>query len=143
MAFFATASGLMMDRVRSTAMIPGSDRIKANKFKIVPREGRAAERVSGRKKGGRRPRSSAAAGQGARRLPGDAAARSAGGYIMPSVRGSQMESGAQYVTITRKTSIVASHGHTATVSSVMPIFVIPEATYRLSPTGGWHMPTSM
>ncbi len=49
-------------------------------------------------------------------------------YIMPSVFGSQIDIVGQYVTITRKTSIVTSHGHTAIVSSVIPIFVIPEAT---------------
>src|SRR5512135_2120194 len=62
---------------------------------------------------------------------------------MPSAFGSQIDSGGQYVTITRNTSIVSSQGQTATVSSVMPILAIPDATYRFSPTGGWHMPTSM
>ena len=36
-----------------------------------------------------------------------------------------------------------NQGQTATVSSVIPILVMPEATYRFKPTGGWHMPTSM
>jgi len=49
-------------------------------------------------------------------------------YIMPSVFGSQIDSAGQYVTTTRKTSIVTSHGHTAIVSSVMPIFAMPDAT---------------
>jgi hypothetical protein len=44
---------------------------------------------------------------------------------------------------TRNTSMVSSQGQVATVSSVMPILVMPEATYRFRPTGGWHMPTSM
>ncbi len=34
----------------------------------------------------------------------------------------------QYVTTARKPSIVSSHGNTATVSSLMPILVMPEAT---------------
>ena len=36
----------------------------------------------------------------------------------------------------KNASIDSSHGHTATVSSVMPILVMPEATYRFKPTGG-------
>src|SRR3954468_8971963 len=62
---------------------------------------------------------------------------------MPSVCGSQIDSAGQYVTITRNTSIGNSHGHTANVSSVMIILVMPDATYRLRPTGGWQRPTSM
>ena len=47
---------------------------------------------------------------------------------MPRAFGSQIDIAGQYVTTTRKTSIVNSHGHTAIVSSVMPMRVIPEAT---------------
>ncbi len=49
-------------------------------------------------------------------------------YIIPSARGSPSDSAGQYVTKIRNTSIVSSHGHTAIVSSVMPILVMPDAT---------------
>ena len=49
-------------------------------------------------------------------------------YIIPSVLGSQIDRPGQYVTSTRNTSMVRSQGHTATVSSVMPILAMPEAT---------------
>jgi len=48
--------------------------------------------------------------------------------IIPSTLGSHSDSPGQYVTITRKASSPTSHGITATVSSVMPIFAMPEAT---------------
>ena len=49
-------------------------------------------------------------------------------YSMPSTRGSHSDSSGMYVTITRNTSMASSHGHTATVSSVMPILAMPDAT---------------
>jgi hypothetical protein len=49
-------------------------------------------------------------------------------YIMPSSRGNQSDICGMYVTIIRKTSMVNNHGHTAMVSSVIPIFAIPLAT---------------
>ena len=49
-------------------------------------------------------------------------------HIMPSSLGSHSEICGTYVTTTRKHSIVSSHGHTAMVSSVMPILAMPEAT---------------
>ncbi len=63
-----------------------------------------------------------------RRVPWHAVPDAQGGYIMPSILGSQMDNGGQYVTRRRNTSMVSSHGQTATVSSVMPILVMPEAT---------------
>jgi hypothetical protein len=42
--------------------------------------------------------------------------------------GSQSDSPGQNVTTTRNAIIVRSHGPTATVNSVMPILVIPDAT---------------
>ena len=49
-------------------------------------------------------------------------------HSIPRRCGSQSDSAGMYVTITRKISMVASHGKTATVSSPMPIPVMPEAT---------------
>jgi len=49
-------------------------------------------------------------------------------HSMPSMRGSQSEISGMNVTATRNISIVSNHGHTATVSSVMPILAIPDAT---------------
>lgn len=49
------------------------------------------------------------------------------GYI-PSSLGSHSDRPGQYVTTTRKASIVSSHGHTATVNSVIPILAMPDAT---------------
>lgn len=49
-------------------------------------------------------------------------------YIIPRVLGSQVDIAGQYVTNPRKISIVSSHGHTAIVSSVIPIFAMPDAT---------------
>ena len=49
-------------------------------------------------------------------------------HSIPNKCGSQSDSAGMYVTMTRKISIVASHGKTATVSSAMPMPVMPEAT---------------
>ena len=49
-------------------------------------------------------------------------------HSMPRARGRNKLSSGQYVTNTRKASMVISQGSTATVSSVMPIFVMPLAT---------------
>src|SRR5262249_33472760 len=50
------------------------------------------------------------------------------GHSMPSRRGSHSDISGMYVTSTRNTSMVSSHGHTAIVSSVMPILAMPDAT---------------
>ena len=34
-------------------------------------------------------------------------------------------------------NLVSRHGQTAAVSTLMPILVMPEATQRFMPTGGW------
>ena len=47
---------------------------------------------------------------------------------IPSMRGSHSEISGMNVTATRNPSIVSSHGHTAMVSSVMPILAMPDAT---------------
>ena len=47
---------------------------------------------------------------------------------MPIAFGNQVESPGQYVTITKNTSIVPSHGSTAMVSSVMLNLEMPLAT---------------
>jgi len=49
-------------------------------------------------------------------------------YNIPSIRGSHSDSSGMYVTITRKISMVTSHGQVAMVSSVMPMRAIPDAT---------------
>ena len=48
--------------------------------------------------------------------------------IMPSCCGSHSVSGGQYVISTRNTSIVSSHGQTATVISLRPSLLMPLAT---------------
>ncbi len=45
--------------------------------------------------------------------------------------------------MTENTSMVLSHDHTDIASSVMLILVMPLATYKLRPTGGWHVQISM
>lgn len=50
--------------------------------------------------------------------------------------GNHSDKPGQYVTTIRNDSMVSSQGQTAWVSSVMPILVMPEATYRFRPTGG-------
>jgi len=49
-------------------------------------------------------------------------------YIIPNARGSTSDSHGQYVTMTRKISIVISQGSTALVSSVIPSREMPDAT---------------
>jgi hypothetical protein len=99
----------------------GPPTLAANAASLPPQGG--AIRTSGRPVGahGGVTRTSAASRDDRKRaLPGQC--------IIPSVVGSQIDSPGQYVTMTRKTSIVRSHGQTAIVNSVMPIFVMPDAT---------------
>src|SRR4051812_30147097 len=66
-----------------------------------------------------------------------------GRHIMPSNLGRNSVNSGQYVTTIKNSSIVTSHGQTATASSVIRMPAIIDATYKFKPTGGWQRPTSM
>src|SRR5580765_5642713 len=105
MTLLATASGLMIESVRSTAMLA----TPAQKLQINSKLYHGGPLLS-RCQARRRRRAGTTGGETRRRVR---EARSGGYWIIPSARGKTSVSHGQYVTMTRNTSIVSSHGHTA------------------------------